>query len=1100
MKKLRILVLSATMAVSAIPQAHAQSADALRKQVTRLAQQGKHQDAISLAGKLVELRRLRENEEPDMYASSLHNLAMLYQATGDYEKAEPLMQRALEIRQKVLHAEHPDTATSLKNLAGLYQDMDQYTKAEPICKRALALIGKFYGPEHPETVLCMDQLATLYLQMGNYNHAETLYQQSLAIRKKHLGLDHPGYAVGLIQLAGLYHLMGDHVRFAPLLHEAMTVSEKDPGSVLILNYLIGLDKMGQHANSEALLQRALALSEKVSGPEHPDTAAILNNLASHYQDMGEYGKAEPLLQRALAICGKTLGPEHPDYATSLNNLALLYHSMGDHTQAKALYAHSNRIYGKAVGTKHPDYAKSLNNLGGVHFSMRDYVKAEECFLQAKEILAEALGGEHADFANSLNCLGGVYQTTGNYAKAEPLYVQAKEILEKTMGDAHPVYAASLNNLASLYQDMGQYGKAEPLLRSAMAIREKTLGQEHPGYATSLSNLFYCELYLGKTAAANKSALAAETTFRSIWNKLLRFTSERQREAAYQTIGSLDLCGNMGDGVLAASSLLWRKGALLDSLVEERRLAQAEGSDKELARQLAEADIFKGILRQALMEGNMAKLGEERIAKYEVELEALQKAIALKVGGPGEALKSLEYTVKHVQSAIPKTAVIVDFLLYWHGLGKGNGEYRYAAVLVMPDHDPVFIGLGKATDIETTLERHRKLAGGSPAANETAARNTELEVACKELHKLVAAPIEAALPPGTTELILCPDGQLHFLAFSSLMDKDGKLWAEKFTLRNIGTTRDLLKPPRSRASYANKTIVMVGNPDFRDSTPLALVAEAEDTREKDAREQVAFNLTRCGQSEELRGLNFRPLQGTATEVAGLKIRFERQGWKTQILTGPEASEPALVTAVNGPDILHLATHGFFVDELDLGQKKARERQAMNGGMGGDNMRLVGAARDPMLRSGLALSGAQSTRVLWENGKIPPLDKDGILTAAEVASLRLHGTRLVTLSACETGLGEAKSGEGVLGLQRALALAGAENLVLTLWSISDADTVALMAAFYDRVLIGEHPARALHEVQREALTRLRKEQGLWHAINRAAPLVIVSNNSVPEILKH
>jgi CHAT domain-containing protein len=157
------------------------------------------------------------------------------------------------------------------------------------------------------------------------------------------------------------------------------------------------------------------------------------------------------------------------------------------------------------------------------------------------------------------------------------------------------------------------------------------------------------------------------------------------------------------------------------------------------------------------------------------------------------------------------------------------------------------------------------------------------------------------------------------------------------------------------------------------------------------------------------------------------------------------------------------------------------------------------QDPMLRSGLALAGANTTAKLWEVGKVPPLDQDGLLTAAEVAGLDLQGTRLVTMSACDTAKGDLLSGEGVVGLQRAMAIAGAENLLMTLWPINDADTPDFMAEFYKRVIAGEHPARALPEVQRHYLAKWRAKHNLWYAINRAAPFVIVSLTNVPPTRK-
>jgi len=1103
------------MCLNIFTNVYAQTADELKSRVWDLAQEENYKEAISVAGNLLIL--CRKNDDQRELATCLVNTAQLYVITNNKEMAVPLLSEAITVLEKV--DDHTYSVRCLREIGQTYNKMENYKEAASTYRKAIFLKESILGKnnpkvnpdyirnvEHREYADLLLELAEVYQSQKDPAMAAAIRVQLEPVLLKEFGKDHPMYFKNLLRLHGLYVDLKDEAateRVMAMLNSSLKVEggshrdENDESNDLDNTSRIeDLCQQGRLCEAQEVAREAMETRKLHIESDPVGYAASLVNLAGVHVMLGLYEKAEPLYIKANYLLSKQ---GDPLLANALNGLASLYHGIGMNDESLKLLTRAKVVIAKSTGNESSEYALCMNNIAMLLEDEGRYDLAISYLVQALKILAKNHGKSDPYYAIGTSNLGHCNQNAGDFKSAEECYRDAMAILEENLGKDHPDYASILDNLGSLYYAMGAYEKAEQLFLQANVTVREVYGESHPSYIENLRCQAYSQFLIGNLKEALACAFDEESRSRDLWGRLRSFTSERQREAAIQTVGNLDLPGTLGSGPLAAESLLWRKGALLESLVVERRLAQAAGADKELAAQLEKAENLKGILRQALMEGNKAKLSDAQIAKHQAELEALQKAMARKVGGLGEARRSLECSVEQVQAAFPTGAVLVDFSRYGHALGKGKREDRYAAVLITPNVDPVFVPLGKATDIETALARHRKLAGSSPAADETAARNTELEVACKELHKLVGASIEAALPPGTTELILCPDGQLHFLAFSALMDKDGKLWAEKFTLRNISTARDLLKLSRSRAASADKTAVLVGNPDFRDSTPLALVAEAEDARDSEERERLAFNLTRGGQNDELRGLNFKQLRGTAIEVAGLKTRFERQGWKTQVFTGSGASEPTLVAAVNSPDILHLATHGYFVDELDLGQKKTRERQSMNGGLGGDDLRLRGAARDPMLRSGLALSGAQSTRSLWENGKVPPLDKDGILTAAEVASLRLQGTRLVTLSACETGLGESKSGEGVLGLQRAIALAGAENLLMTLWSISDADTIAFMTAFYDRVLAGEHPARALPAVQREALVRLRAEHGLWHAINRAAPFVIVSNTAVPAILK-
>ena len=148
---------------------------------------------------------------------------------------------------------------------------------------------------------------------------------------------------------------------------------------------------------------------------------------------------------------------------------------------------------------------------------------------------------------------------------------------------------------------------------------------------------------------------------------------------------------------------------------------------------------------------------------------------------------------------------------------------------------------------------------------------------------------------------------------------------------------------------------------------------------------------------------------------------------------------------------------------------------------------------MLRSGLALAGAQDTLEAWKSARIPPSANDGILTAEEVGGLNLKGTWLVVLSACDTGSGEIRAGEGVLGLRRGFIQAGAQNLLMTLWPISDETTVQVMFDFYVRAFKTGNAPQALAEVQRDWLIKLRKDKGLLEAVRLAGPFIMNSQGT-------
>jgi tetratricopeptide (TPR) repeat protein len=246
--------------------------------------------------------------------------------------------------------------------------------------------------------------------------------------------------------------------------------------------------LAAYAQARPLIERALAIREKALGPEHPDTATSLNNLARLLQNQGDPAGARPLCERALAIFEKALGPEHPHTATSLATLARLLLDQGDLAGARSPHERVLTIAEKALGPEHPETASSLNNLASLLLDQGDLAGARPLYERALAIREKVLGPEHPYTAMSLNNLARLLGDQGDLAEARPLIERALAIFEKSLGPEHPETAISLNNLAGLLLDQGDLAGARPLYERALAIFEKVLGPEHPGTATSLNNL------------------------------------------------------------------------------------------------------------------------------------------------------------------------------------------------------------------------------------------------------------------------------------------------------------------------------------------------------------------------------------------------------------------------------------------------------------------------------------------------------------------------------------------------------------------------------------------------------------------------------------
>jgi tetratricopeptide (TPR) repeat protein len=314
----------------------------------------------------------------------------------------------------------------------------------------------------------------------------------------------------LLNQAGCY--LDGRARFSdaePLHQRALAIRERALGpdhpdvAESVNNLAVLYYHQGKYAEAVLLSQRALAITEKALGPEHLIVATHLNNLASLYDKQGKYAVALPLLQRALAIRERTLGPEHHDVATSLNNLAGLYRNQGKYVEAETLCERALAIDEKALGPNHRGVATDVNNLASLHEDQGKSAQAEPLFRRSLAILERALGPDHPNVAAALNNLAGLCRAQGKSTEAETLYQRALVIDEKVLGSEHPGVATDLNNLALLYKNQGKYGQAETLNQRALAIWEKTLGPEHPNVATVLENYALLLREMKRGAAARE---------------------------------------------------------------------------------------------------------------------------------------------------------------------------------------------------------------------------------------------------------------------------------------------------------------------------------------------------------------------------------------------------------------------------------------------------------------------------------------------------------------------------------------------------------------------------------------------------------------------
>jgi tetratricopeptide (TPR) repeat protein/transcriptional regulator with XRE-family HTH domain len=338
----------------------------------------------------------------------------------------------------------------------------------------------------------------------------------------------------------LLHCRGEYARVEPLLQRALAICEQErgpdhPDTALILNGLGSLYReQARYQEAEPPLQRALAICEQERGPDHPDTAEILNALGLLYGYQGRYTEAEPFFRRSLSIYEQVLGACHLLTASPLGNLAVLFLRQGRHMEAEPLFQRALAICEQELGSSHPKVSMHLHNLASIYHDQEKYGEAELLYQRALTIREQQLGPMHRYTAMSLNSLARLYHDQGKYVEAEPLYQRALSIRKQRLGPAHPDTAGSLRSLARLYTDQKKWAKAEVLYRRALAIYEQKFGSVYPDIARSLDGLARLFELQGKYDEAVTFAQRALTTWEQIFGaehpqtKAARATYERLR--------------------------------------------------------------------------------------------------------------------------------------------------------------------------------------------------------------------------------------------------------------------------------------------------------------------------------------------------------------------------------------------------------------------------------------------------------------------------------------------------------------------------------------------------------------------------------------------
>ena len=790
---------------------------------------------------------------------------------------------------------------------------------------------------------------------------------------------------------------------------------------------------GRYEEALAAIEEARAIIEEVKGKHDPLVTLMLNDSAYYYAAKGELAPVAGILKEVVAREQAAHGERSLQAVLAQERLADHYIERGLEEQAGALYSQLAALVDPDADEHAgaPHLARIRGKLGSFHARRGELELAQSHHRAALALAEQTFGEGHLETGKFLNDLALFYGSRREqYAQAEVLYKRLLAIIEPALGPSQRVWTVK-QNLGMLYLRSGRYPLALDLLKERYEEERADPFLEEmgsPKLAISASNLGELYWAMGELERALPLWIEAGERSARFENATLAIGSEQERlQYAAGQVDSLDAAvsmhlGGAPDDALAAEMALLRilrsKGRVLEAQADTFRLVR-ESLSPELTRMLRRIGELRGSLAYLEFTGEAPELQREQLE----EIEESERELA----GHSAALLDINrlVTLEDVRLGLPEDAALIEFLRYrpFDVRTRALAEAHYAAYGLGRSGAPFGIDLGPAADIDARVDAlRRKLEERGPEAELASA-----------LFRTLVGPWLGRLE-GCRHLILAPDGELCLLPFELLAGPEGKRLIETHLLTYQTSGRDLIA--REAPGPSRGAAVLVADPAY--GTGVEEQADAG--------------------SGPMAGVHWPQLPGTAAEADAIGALFE----EARILRGEQASESAL-KSVAGPRVLHLATHGFFLDSAaGVGDAPARGLV-----VSGDETQLRLRQRwrregNPLLRCGLVLAGANESGARAQ---------DGYLTAFEAIDLDLRGTQLVVMSACETGLGQASSGEGVFGLRRAMDLAGAQAQVMSLWRVSDEATTELMRRFYSKLSEGLGRGEALRSARLELAASAR-----------------------------
>lgn len=976
------------------------------------------------------LQAFNRNIEDDLLRYAETNL-MLATLCADQGNTTESMQRIAESQAIVEKRKGKQSVlyfVTLIRLGEVETQADKLPAAAAAFGEASVLLPSLRNVPPSERSILLNGLGELAAKSGDFRKADSLYMEVIRPHDAQGKSPDRHYARALNDLAASKQLQGRYSESLALIQRSVSVTRTLFGTSSLAfanaleNEALLRIRVGDLTSAKGKLDSAVMVYEKAAGKESLPFAFGLMSLGRYHQVTGDYTKAEPYFKNARTIIRAVKGNESTEFADVQNSLALLYQTLGNYRDAEAGLKGAKAILEKKHGTMHAEYATVVQNLAALYQLEGDYAKAEPLQREALEIDRKILGENHPHYAITLQNMATLYQKLGKREEARGMLERVLEVHRKQLGTRHPSYITTLSNLAALYQDMGNFPLAESTWKQSVDLRKEVLGEDHPDYARSLYGLAGVYHAQGQWAKAKTYYEPVVDKYQKQVEEFFPALSEKEKSAFYAKIKPVfdayqdffiqylkafpaereTTLGKLYDLQLGTKAILLtatnkvRSRILTSGNVELQTMFRDWLSTKE------QIVRYYGASQEERQRSGMS------LSQLESHANDLEKKLSEQSDMFRSQMEREKVTWKDVRNALQEGEVAVEVLRVRRKYVK-DSVYYVGLVLLKSSSAPELVMWRYGAQLEGRKFKYH--------------RNTiKYHVTDTISFNYYWRPLEERLKPGATVFLSC-DGVFNKVNFNSLFESNrNRFVIDDYRLHQLSNTRELVGR-HNAAKNSTNSAALFGFADFN----LGAVDVVSHSTKRNLARSLGFE-----------GETIPVLPATEKEVDGIAALLSKNTWTAQNYKRSSATEENLKKAAS-PKLIHIATHGFFLSDVDMDDTESELSQ------------------NPLFRSGVLLAGAAVDR---DESK---REEDGVLTAYEAMNLNLDQTELVVLSACETGLGEVRNGEGVYGLQRSFLVAGANTVLMSLWQVDDVATQELMNAFYTFWLAGAEKSDAFRKAQ-------------------------------------